>query len=132
MIIDPRFTKTPFVNKGRSFKGADCYGILKLYYKVHLGIEIPEIIIHPDDTKKIMDTYLEEISKNWIQIDKPEAHCAVAMNTSEKYPKRITHFGVMIDNKRILHTFRKWGCNVIRIDNPIISTQIKGFYRWQN
>ena len=132
MILDKRLIGIPFLNKGRTLRAADCYGVLGLYYKLQMNIDIPEIIIDINDSKKIMETYLQEISKNWVKIDKPEPNCAVAMSTNERYIKRITHFGVMIDETRMLHTFKKINSHVIRIDSPLISTQIRGFYRWQD
>lgn len=131
MNFDKRFVGIPFVPYGRTFQGADCYGILSLYYKENLNIDLPDLRINPDDTKKIFETFLNEISSNWKEIKRPEPNCAVAMATSEKYPKRITHVGIMLDNKRMLHTFKRMGSHVIRIDSPIISTQIRGFYKWQ-
>ena len=79
-----------------------------------------------------MENFLNEVSKNWIKIDKPEKGCVVAMSTEPKHPKLITHFGIMIDTKKMLHTLQKMNSHLMDIDNPRVKTTIKGFYKWQN
>ncbi len=130
MIELEKYIGIPFVDKGRTLDGADCYGIVKLYYKEFLNIDIEEIIANPDNAKSCFVKYLDQISRNWKQENHAVKNSVVAMSTNPQHPNMITHFGVMIDDKRMLHTFKNVQCHVICIDNPIIKTQIKGFYSW--
>lgn len=125
-----RFIGIPFVDKGRDFNGADCYGLVMLYYKEVLGIEIPDTLITADQPRRIFAKYLEYISKNWTQIDKPEQHCGVALAMHEEHPQMVTHFAVMIDEKRVLHTLKKYESHIMNIDDMRIKPFIKGFYKW--
>lgn len=127
-----RFIGIPFVDGGRTFEGADCYGLVKLYYKNILNIEIPETKIQPNQPKRIMINYLNEISKNWKQIESPEKNCVVAMAMHDEHPKLVTHFAVMIDEKRMLHTLNKQNSNIKNIDDISIKPFIKGFFEWQH
>lgn len=122
----------PFKDKGRDFKGCDCFGLVKLYYKNELGIEIPETNITADQPKRIMINYLNEISKNWTKIESPEKNCVVAFAMHEEHPKLVTHFAVMIDDKTILHTLNKSNSHKLSIDDIRVKSFIRGYFKWQN
>lgn len=131
MIIND-FIGIPFVNKGRSAHGADCYGIVELYYKHILNIEIEEIRADANNAKQCFVKYLDQISRNWVKVENPTKHSVVVMSTHPQHPDMITHFGVMIDDKRMLHTFKETQCHIMDINNPLIKTQIRGYYQWQH
>lgn len=131
MITIDMFIGIPFVDRGRLLSGADCYGVVMMYYKEILGIDIPDVNVTVNEPKKSFVTYLTEVNKHWIRLDKPEQHCGVALRLNTEHPKLVTHFGVMIDNNRLLHSLRPMGSHIIRIDNPVITSYIEGFYRWQ-
>lgn len=126
------YTGIPFKDKGRDFNGCDCYGLLMLYYKNELGIEISDTNITADQPRRIFASYLKEVSEHWIEIDKPEKHCGIAMCLNENHPKLVTHFAVMIDEKRVLHTINKCDSMIMPLDDIRIKPFIKGFYRWQH
>lgn len=130
-MID-RYIGIPFEDKGRSFSSCDCYGLVKLYYKHELNIDIPETKITADKPRRIMINYLNEISKNWIEVDTPKKDCVVAMCMNEEHPKLVTHFAVMIDDKRLLHTLNKRMSHITTLSHMEIKPFIKGFYRWHN
>lgn len=126
-----RFVGIPFLDKGRSFEGADCYGIVKLWYKEILNIAIPETVITADKPRLIFANYLKEISQNW-ELCEPCKNAVVAMSVHALHPKMITHFGVMIDENRFIDTRENICSYLINIDDPRIKNQIKGFYKWQH
>jgi len=120
----------PYKDKGRTFNGSDCYGLLKLYYKEQLNIDIPEVNVSADQPRRSLAKYLEEISKHWEEVKTPIKNCAVAMCLNEEHPNMVTHFGVMIDEKRMLHTYKNTNSHIIEIEHPTVKNQIKGFYKW--
>lgn len=130
-MIDNRFIGIPFISKGRSFKGCDCYGLVKLYYKEVLNIEIPETIITADQPRRTFANYLNEISKNWTSTV-PEKNAVVVMSVNAEHPTLITHFAVMIDDKRFIDTRENMSSYLTSIDDEKIKNQIKGFYKWQH
>lgn len=121
----------PYVRKGRAIKGADCFGLVKLYYKHILNIDIEDVNIDDSQTRKIFANYLREISRNWKQSTCVK-HSVVAMATDVKHPNLITHFGVMLDDKHMLHTDKNSNSHVIKITHDLVKNKIKGFYQWQH
>ena len=125
------FIGIPFVSKGRSFNGCDCYGLVKLYYKEILNIDIPETIITAEQPRRTFANYLNEISKNWTATT-PAKNVVVAMSVNAEHPNLVTHFAVMIDDKRFIDTRENMSSYLTSIDDERIKNQIKGFYKWQH
>ena len=126
-----KFIGIPFVSKGRSFNGCDCYGLVKLYYKEILNIDIPETIITAEQPRRTFANYLNEISKNWTATT-PAKNVVVAMSVNSEHPNLVTHFAVMIDDKRFIDTRENMSSYLTSIDDEKIKNQIKGFYKWQH
>ena len=126
-----KFVGIPFVSKGRSFNGCDCYGLVKLYYKEILNIDIPETIITAEQPRRTFANYLNEISKNWTATT-PAKNVVLAMSVNAEHPNLVTHFAVMIDDKRFIDTRENMSSYLTSIDDERIKNQIKGFYKWQH
>ena len=126
-----KFIGIPFVSKGRSFNGCDCYGLVKLYYKEILNIDIPETIITAEQPRRTFANYLNEISKNWTATT-PAKNVVIAMSVNAEHPNLVTHFAVMIDDKRFIDTRENMSSYLTSIDDERIKNQIKGFYKWQH
>ena len=126
-----KFVGIPFVSKGRNFNGCDCYGLVKLYYKEILNIDIPETIITAEQPRRTFANYLNEISKNWTATT-PAKNVVVAMSVNAEHPNLVTHFAVMIDDKRFIDTRENMSSYLTSIDDEKIKNQIKGFYKWQH
>ena len=126
-----RFIGILFVSKGRTFRGCDCYGLVKLYYKEVLNIELPETVITSEQPRRIFANYLNEISKNWTSTV-PQKNAVVAMAVNAEHPTLVTHFAVMIDDKRFIDTRENMSSYLTSIDDERIKNQIKGFYKWQH
>lgn len=128
MIND--FIGIPFVSKGRTFRGCDCYGLVSLYYKEVLNIELPETVITAEQPRRTFANYLNEISKNWTSTV-PQTNAVIAMSVNAEHPNLVTHFAVMIDDKRFIDTRENRSSYLTSVDDERIKNQIKGFYKWQ-
>jgi cell wall-associated NlpC family hydrolase len=124
-----KFVGIPFIDGGDSYDGADCYGLIRLYYRDELGIEIPNFDIGAYETKRVFWNFISEISKNWKFIKEPEKNCVAAMSHDANHPKIVQHFGVYLGEKQILHTLENIGSHVVNLAE--YRYFIKGFYRWQ-
>jgi len=127
-----KYIGIPYKDKGRDFKGCDCYGLVKLYYENELNINIPDTNIQANQPRRIMINFLNEISSNWIKVEKPIKHCVVALASNEYHPKLITHFGLMLDDNMILHCINKINSHITSIKDIKIKAFIKGYYKWQH
>jgi cell wall-associated NlpC family hydrolase len=124
-----KYIGIPYIEKGRTLKGCDCYGLVKLYYKNELGISIPDSNTCAKTPRRTLAVYLEQISKNWEETT-AQKNAVVAMCLNVNHPKMVTHFGVMIDENTMLHTYENTNSHIISIDHITVKNQIKGFYKW--
>ena len=124
-----KYIGIPYLDKGRTFAGCDCYGLVKLYYKNELNIDIPEVNTGAETPRRTLAVYLEQISKKWREAT-PQKNAVVAMCLNAEHPKMVTHFGVMLNNKTMLHSYKNAHSHIISIDHPTVKNQIKGFYKW--
>jgi cell wall-associated NlpC family hydrolase len=124
------FIGIPYKDKGRTYKSCDCWGLVMLYYRDVLKTEIPDVSCTAESPRKSFASYLNQISKYWNECT-PKKNCVVAMATNENHPKLVTHFGIMLDEKRLLHTYKKTQSHISSIDDIQIKNTIKGFYEWR-
>lgn len=63
-MIDLRpFQRIPFVDKGRSFEGVDCWGLVWLIYRELWGVELPDYLDAYDtfkDHERIAEVFTQE------------------------------------------------------------------------
>lgn len=56
-----KYLQIPYKHLGSSFDGADCWGLIRLYYATEFGISLPELNYpahwHIAEPTKILDTY---------------------------------------------------------------------------
>lgn len=123
-----KFIGVPFSDAKESFKGANCYGLVRLFYREELGIIIPSLDVPSNHSNKVFATFLKQISEHWESVDVPNYGDVVAMSQDLSHPKIVQHVGVYIGNGKILHTLNKLNSHVSNIETlrPII----KGFYKW--
>ena len=126
-----KFIGIKYRDKGRTFKGADCWGIVMLYYKEILNINVPDFVCSAENPRRVFSLYLYQISKFWVECNEFKKDYVVAMCTNSEHPKLITHFGVMIDDKTLLHSYEGVESHITDINSPIIKNTIKGVYRWR-
>ena len=121
---------TPFVPGGRQVgKGLDCWG---LYIEVmkRFGITVPDFKISCFASDLINQEKLEVTKRMMIPVDSPVPGDGVAMAIHPEAPDMVQHFGVMVDNRRYIHTLEKAGVLLTRIDAFYWRSKIRGYYRW--
>lgn len=134
MIDLSRYVGIPFCDGAAippSFRGADCFGLLRLFYAVELGIEVPDPRVSAGDVGGTFAAYQQRIAGEWMCVDVPAPWCAVAMAQSLNCPDIVQHFGVYVDGGRpkVLHSTRESGA--IISDLTSLKWSIKGFFVWR-
>jgi cell wall-associated NlpC family hydrolase len=124
-----KFVGIPYVAHGRGYEGADCWGLLFLYYRDVLGMPIPsysaemqEREFHRKDIGPLVDA---EIERLWLQIDEPQPGDGVLLRAG----RFNSHVGVFLGNGRMLHSEGPDPSVVVRLDDIRLRSRITGFFR---
>ena len=90
----------PWVNRGMSFDGMDCYGLVILYYRLVLGIELPmpSGYIEKEPINECWDA--ETGSGRWAAESRPIKNGIVLTAYRGDTP---IHVGVVVSGGRLLH-----------------------------
>jgi len=121
----------PYVSKGRSFNGCDCYGLLCIIYKHEKGIvleEFAETYIDAKNLASASDALLQN-RRNWVKIDEAQVrqHDAVLL----KVKGYAAHVGVVTDAERgdFIHTLAGHNSAIDNYKRLVWQKRIEGFYR---
>lgn len=124
-----KFVGIPYVAHGRSYEGADCWGLLFLYYRDALGTPIPSYSaemhdrnFHRRDIGPLMDS---EIEKLWMQVDDPQPGDGILLRAG----RFNSHVGVFLGSGRILHSEGPEQSVVARLDDIRLRSRVTGFFR---
>ena len=111
---------------GLPFEKYDCFNLVKLIYKEVHNKDILDTNIKHYESEKINNQYEDE-SLNWLKVDEAKEGDIVAIRLDSNIPKIVTHFGVMINDKQMIHTTEKTNCVVENISKYY--KLVAGFYR---
>lgn len=113
-----KYFRIPYVHEGRDFSGADCWGLVILYYREELGIELPDYKGAPAyrdwcDSRYILEA-ADTLSELFSSVDVTQAQPGdvVVICANSRVPN---HIGVCLDNKEFLHTLDGHGPAVSRL-----------------
>ena len=120
------FIGIPYLAGGRDFKGCDCWGLVTLYYREALGLELPDYKISPEDFK-IIDKKISGLwgGSGYKRIDRPVENCLVLMRLGN-FRGGINHIGIWKGSK-ILQAYEKTASNLVTASSPLWRPMIKGF-----
>lgn len=111
---------------GLPFQKYDCFNLVKLIYKEVYGKYILSTDVKHYESDLINQSYLGEVD-NWIEVKESLEGDIVAIRLDSNYPHLVTHFGVMINDKQMIHTTEKTNCVVENITKYY--KLVAGFYR---
>ena len=126
-----RAIAVPFEEKGRDWFGWDCWGMVLLFHRHVLGVDLPsytEEYINAGSSVEGRAQLAGLIGKNvqgWDKVETPESGDVVLLNING-HP---IHVGIAIDAGRMLHTETKCNTLIERLASPMWSRRIAGFYR---
>ncbi|MBB3396881.1 NlpC/P60 family protein [Rhizobium sp. BK060] len=124
-----KFIGIPYVPHGREYKGADCWGILFLYYRDVLGTPVPayssEMEAREFNRCGIAPLIGEERERRWHQVETPQAGDCVLMRAG----RHDSHVGVYLGQGRMLHSEGPHPSVIDRISDMRWRNRISGFYR---
>jgi len=123
-----KYIGIPFVSNGRTIKGCDCYGLVRLVFHNEYGIELPELsdnykdALNVKETARLFTDNLPVLAAK--KIIKPEEK-AVVIITEHGVP---AHVGIVAGAGYVLHTGIKTGSVCQRESHPGLRSRIEGYY----
>ena len=115
---------TPYAPSGNTYDALDCFGVVEIWYRDALGIEVEDRAMHPP-THSGLNNGVESASE-WESIDGPEDHCLVLMQSGRLIHG---HIGVYYRGK-VIHSDRKHNACVCQpLDDRQIKPYVTGFLR---
>lgn len=130
MIFD-RFVGIPYLDRGRSIVGVDCWGLLFLVYRELRGIELPsyaERYVTGSDRVAMARLIAGELD-DWQEIEAGEERTFDGVLMREgNFPR---HIGVVTQPGMVLHVFDGQTSRIERYRSGILANRIAGFYRFK-
>jgi cell wall-associated NlpC family hydrolase len=121
------FIGIPFVNRGRTLMGADCWGLVRLVFEAY-GVNVPDYRVSCFASTDI-DATVEGARNQWQRLEKPEPPCLIVMKGIDPdAPQACSHLGVYVGEGRMIHTFQKTMSCLERIKHPYFGPKIEGYY----
>lgn len=114
----------PYVAGGKSWAGADCWGLVEMWYKSWLNVDLPDRADIQPGPAGLSKGFTR--AKHWQRIIAPEDH-ALAIMRSRKI--KAGHVGI-VWKKSVLHTEEGVGCTYQKLDSRAISSRITCFLRY--
>ena len=104
----------------------DCWGVC-IEVSKRMGKELPDFFYNKESQDELLSSIIDDNKDEVLtKIDKPEAGDIVLLKV---VPKMTTHTGIMLDSVRFIHITSKTRSCIERIDSPLWSRRVKGFYR---
>jgi cell wall-associated NlpC family hydrolase len=123
------FVGLPYVPNGRDYHGADCWGVVFLFYRDVLRQPIPAYSAEMDARsfcRKDIGTLVDvEKLENWARVDLPHFGDCVLMRNGHVE----SHVGIFLGDDRILHSEGDAGSLIERADGKRLRHRIVGYYR---
>lgn len=124
----------PFKEKGRTRKGADCWGLVLLVLKEQYGVTgLPDFrksYSHTGDREGIKDCVTDE-AHNWVKVSEPEKGAVIVFNIGG-YPQ---HVGICTGFKQgkamFLHVHKGANSTHERLSSSLWNQRIAGIYKYE-
>lgn len=128
----------PFADKGRTYAGCDCWGLVRLVLAEQFGIALPDYsdaYVDAHDHDSVSAAVQAGLRDGWSQVEGAR-QCGDLLVI--KIAARPWHCGLMVTPERFLHcptqpdrrTGRETGTSCIeRLDNAMFRNRIEGIYR---
>ncbi|MBU1567723.1 MAG: C40 family peptidase [Proteobacteria bacterium] len=123
------YATIPFVEKGRSEQGCDCWGLIYLIYRDLLDIELPLYVEEYQNTtdEKVLSAAIAARPVNWKETTRPRPGDAILM----RLKGQPMHVGVYIGNGRFIHCLHGSGTVIEKIKSITWRNRIVGYYRYE-
>lgn len=139
--MDPRLTTleefassmvgTPFLDKGRTREGCDCWGVCVLAYREVYGVELLSLdggYERTSDAKVLEEVVKKEQASHWRQVEKPEPGDVVVLRVKGRH----SHIGLVLNSREMLHAQEGTEACVERYDGVLWGKRVVDFWRHES
>jgi cell wall-associated NlpC family hydrolase len=131
MVFD-RFVGIPYLDRGRSIVGCDCWGLLWLVYRELRGIELPSYAdryITASDRCAMARLISGELD-HWVEVPAGQEMAFDGLLMREgAFPR---HIGIVTGQGAALHVFDGETSRIERYGASRLANRIVGFYRYRD
>jgi cell wall-associated NlpC family hydrolase len=125
-----RFVGIPFADKGRTFDGCDCWGLVRLVLAELRGIALPsysEQYVAAEDRRALSELIAGELGP-WREVpDGSEQPFDAVLMREGRFAR---HIGLVIAPGRLLHVEQGRTSCIERYRDGVIRPRVVGFYRF--
>lgn len=122
------YCDVPFLEKGRSLGGWDCWGPAYVIYKDRLNIQLPLYADQYENTEdeKELGRLIGKEKLLWQEVDVPQLYDLINF----RLKGQPMHVGVYIGNGKFIHCMENVGTTVEKLKSSTWRDRIIGFYRY--
>lgn len=123
-----KYVGIPFESGGRTEKGCDCYGLIRLILKNEYYVFLPELksdyqALNSQETKLLFSEYAPILCGT--KIEAPEEKAVCLIRTTAGF---LTHVGIYAGDGFIIHSRNRTGAVCERINSHFLTGRIEGWY----
>ena len=105
------YLKIPFKHLGRDYSGADCFGLLRLFYQKELNVILKDFTNYSEDWAKKGKNYFLEMYREWGFSRVSKGNFKFGDAVLFKTNNVISHVGIVLDDIYFIHMSKK-GCSI--------------------
>jgi cell wall-associated NlpC family hydrolase len=121
-----RFLRIPYLDRGRTHVGVDCYGLVAMVNREQFGRVVPDYAYASSmDQNAVAQTIAKFLPCDWRRVDVPEPGDLVML----KILGRPWHCGVYVAPGLMLHAIDHAVSGIDRLDSPRWARRVVGYYR---
>lgn len=128
--ISQACSRIPYLDHGRDYDGADCWGLVYLVYRDFFNVELDTYnedydVNRQQDVHRVIDSHLEDFE----QVSRPKNGDIVVVRILGRPWHCGIYFSPRINIHHMLHTQKGIGVTFENLNSTKWSKRIEGFYR---
>lgn len=133
------FQGIPFLRRGRTRAGCDCWGLVRLVLAERAGVQVPSFAeVATNDGKGINDEIQRQTSGGgWCQVRLEQMQpfdCVLMLGrmriNGAVHPAE-THIGIMVAPGRLMHIEKGIDAVVVELTNPTVRDRVTRAFRYE-
>jgi murein DD-endopeptidase len=125
-----KYLNIPYKYRGRDLNGLDCYGLVMLYAREIIGIELDDWWYEEEWSKKGYNHIGENRDSYAMRVQSPEINDIVCFCLDLGRSRIVNHVGILVDKPdKVLQAIVHQGVKVGRLSNAALKGTVEGYYR---